>query len=55
MIILFLYVRDFFHGAKHFPVELEFARLELDCGLTSKRKINALVEAGKWMDLTIQD
>ena len=34
------------NGAKHFPVELEFARLELDCGLTSKRKINALVEAG---------
>lgn len=35
------------NGAKHFPVELEFARLELDRGLTSKRKINALVEAGK--------
>ena len=34
-------------GAKHFPVELEFARLELDRGITSKRKINALVEAGK--------
>ncbi len=34
-------------GAKHHPVELEFARLELDKGLTSKRKINALVEAGK--------
>lgn len=34
-------------GAKHPPVELEFARLELDKGLTSKRKINALVEAGK--------
>ena len=31
------------NGAKHFPVELEFARLELDRGLTSKRKINALV------------
>lgn len=35
------------NGAKHFPVELEFARLELDCGLTSKRKINSLVESGK--------
>ena len=34
-------------GAKHHPVELEFARLELDKGLTSKRKINALVEEGK--------
>ena len=33
-------------GASHPPVELEFARLELDRGLTSKRKINALVEAG---------
>lgn len=30
----------------HFPVELEFARLELDKGLTSKRKINELVESG---------
>lgn len=35
------------NGAKHYPVELEFARLELDKGLTSKRKINALVETGK--------
>ncbi len=35
------------NGAKHYPVELEFARLELDKGLTSKRKINALVESGK--------
>lgn len=35
------------NGAKHFPVELEFARLELGSGLTSKRKINSLVEAGK--------
>lgn len=35
------------NGAKHYPVELEFARLELDKGLTSKRKINALVEGGK--------
>lgn len=35
------------NGAKHHPVELEFARLELDKGVTSKRKINALVEAGK--------
>lgn len=35
------------NGAKHFPVELEFARLELDRGLTSKRKINSLVEVGK--------
>lgn len=35
------------NGAKHFPVELEFARLELDRGITSKRKINSLVEAGK--------
>ena len=35
------------NGAKHFPVELEFARLELDRGLTSKRKINTLVESGK--------
>lgn len=34
-------------GATHFPVELEFARLELDSGITSKRKINALVETGK--------
>lgn len=34
-------------GAKHFPVELEFARLELDKGITSKRKINTLVETGK--------
>ncbi len=34
-------------GAKHHPVELEFARLELDRGLTSKRKINSLVESGK--------
>jgi glutaminyl-tRNA synthetase len=31
----------------HPPVELEFARLELDRGLTSKRKINALVESGQ--------
>lgn len=31
---------------KHVPVELEFARLELDKGLTSKRKINALVDDG---------
>ena len=39
-----------FFGSKenhHVPVELEFARLELDRGMTSKRKINALVEAGK--------
>lgn len=35
------------NGAKHHPVELEFARLELDKGLTSKRKINTLVETGK--------
>lgn len=35
------------NGANHFPVELEFARLELDRGLTSKRKINNLVESGK--------
>lgn len=35
------------NGAKHHPIELEFARLELDKGLTSKRKINALVESGK--------
>lgn len=28
------------------PVELEFARLELDRGVTSKRKIKALVEGG---------
>lgn len=35
------------NGAKHYPVELEFARLELDKGLTSKRKINVLVETGK--------
>lgn len=34
-------------GAKHHPVELEFARLEMDRGMTSKRKINALVESGK--------
>ena len=34
-------------GAAHPPVELEFARLELDRGMTSKRKINALVESGK--------
>lgn len=32
---------------KRVPVELEFARLELDRGVTSKRKINALVESGK--------
>lgn len=32
---------------KHVPVELEFARLELDRGMTSKRKINALVEEGR--------
>ena len=31
---------------KHVPVELEFARLELDKGLTSKRKINAMVDDG---------
>lgn len=31
----------------HAPVELEFARLEMDRGLTSKRKVNALVEEGK--------
>lgn len=31
---------------RHPPVELEFARLELDRGMTSKRKINALVESG---------
>lgn len=35
------------NGAKHYPVELEFARLELDKGITSKRKINALLESGK--------
>ena len=35
------------NGATHFPIELEFARLELDRGITSKRKINALIEAGK--------
>lgn len=35
------------NGANHFPVELEFARLELDKGITSKRKINSLVETGK--------
>lgn len=35
------------NGAKHHPIELEFARLELDTGLTSKRKINSLVESGK--------
>lgn len=35
------------YSIAHAPVELEFARLELDRGLTSKRKINALVEAGK--------
>lgn len=35
------------NGAKHFPIELEFSRLELDRGLTSKRKINSLVESGK--------
>ena len=34
-------------GAAHPPVELEFARLELDRGLTSKRSINALVESGR--------
>ena len=35
------------NGAKHYPVELEFARLELDKGITSKRKINVLLESGK--------
>lgn len=35
------------NGATHFPIELEFARLELDRGITSKRKINSLVESGK--------
>lgn len=35
------------NGAKHVPVELEFARLELDRGMTSKRKINALVASGQ--------
>lgn len=30
----------------HAPVELEFARLELDRGLTSKRKVNSLVKDG---------
>jgi glutaminyl-tRNA synthetase len=34
-------------GAAHAPVELEFARLELDRGLTSKRAVNALVAAGR--------
>lgn len=33
--------------SNHYPIELEFARLELDRGLTSKRKINSLVECGK--------
>lgn len=32
---------------KHKPVELEFSRLEITNGLTSKRKINALVAEGK--------
>jgi glutaminyl-tRNA synthetase len=32
---------------RHKPVELEFSRLEITNGLTSKRKINALVENGK--------
>jgi glutaminyl-tRNA synthetase len=35
------------HRSAKPPVELEFARLELDRGLTSKRKINVLVEEGK--------
>lgn len=35
------------YSIAHAPVELEFARLEMDKGLTSKRKVNALVEAGK--------
>ena len=34
------------HRSSKPPVELEFARLELDRGLTSKRKINALVGEG---------
>lgn len=33
--------------AEHKPVELEFSRLEITNGLTSKRKINALVIDGK--------
>lgn len=33
--------------AVHKPVELEFARLEITNGLTSKRKINALVSEGR--------
>lgn len=33
--------------SKHKPVELEFSRLEITNGLTSKRKINALVTEGK--------
>ncbi len=35
------------NGSKHYPVELEFARLELDKGITSKRKINSLLASGK--------
>ena len=33
-------------GTVHKPVELEFSRLEIAGGMTSKRKINALVETG---------
>lgn len=33
-------------GTLHKPVELEFSRLEIINGLTSKRKINALVDSG---------
>lgn len=33
--------------SRHKPVELEFSRLEISNGLTSKRKINALVNDGK--------
>lgn len=42
------HVLEFFPGvALHKPVELEFSRLEITNGLTSKRKINALVVSGK--------
>ena len=34
-------------NARHKPVELEFSRLEITNGLTSKRRINALVTEGK--------
>lgn len=44
--IEYLKEKDPSYEIVHAPVEMEFARLEMDKGLTSKRKVNALVDAG---------